>query len=91
MKSKLLFVAAICTFLFAGCVTKKPVEVESVESKQLICDPPSGWLYGFPKRIPIEVSINGKYGEWLVENGYPAELVEIATKHSRFWYENNSN
>jgi hypothetical protein len=48
----------------------------------VIIDPPSGWKYGFPKPIPEEVT---DLGEWLVEEGYPEELVEVAKKHSRYW------
>ena len=36
-------------------------------------DPPSGWKYGFPKVLPDDI-IN--ITEWLIENGYPKELID---------------
>ena len=41
-------------------------------------DPPSGWMYGFPKEIPQEVLKCGFKDvlEWLVSNGYPKEKIE---------------
>ena len=40
----------------------------------LICDPPSGWKYGFPKEIPQDRRYDSL--TWLVENGYPQEEVD---------------
>jgi len=38
-----------------------------------IIDPPSGWLYGFPKEIPEDIKdVRG----WLIQNGYPMEELE---------------
>ena len=46
-----------------------------------IVDPPTGWMFGFPKELP-----EGKdYGELLREAGYPASLMDLAMKHSRYW------
>ena len=39
----------------------------------LMIDPPSGWMYGFPKSIPKDVTDHLK---WLVENGYPQEEID---------------
>mgnify|MGYP005829749517 CR=1 FL=1 len=39
----------------------------------LMIDPPSGWMYGFPKSIPKDVTNHLK---WLVENGYPQEEID---------------
>jgi hypothetical protein len=52
----------------------------------LIIDPPSGWMYGFPKLVPDEV-LRSKWRlcVWLIEQGYPAEDIEMAMKHSRYW------
>ena len=36
-------------------------------------DPPSGWLYGFPK--VYDPSVDGDCTEWMIKNGYPAELA----------------
>ena len=53
---------------------------------QLMIDPtPRGWMYGFPKALP-ESAIHGKGSdlfvrknfdliEWLVNEGYPEELI----------------
>jgi len=41
-------------------------------------DPPSGWMYGFPKEAPAnlrEMNVDQLH-EWLVSNGYPQEEVE---------------
>lgn len=48
--------------------------------KVLMCDPPSGWKYGFPKPIPEDVK---SIKAWLVENGYPQEEIDKCGKH--FW------
>lgn len=42
--------------------------------KQMMIDPPSGWQYGFPKPIPEDRRQDVKV--WLVEQGYPKELIE---------------
>lgn len=49
-------------------------------------DPPSGWRFGFPKIIPNDIK-NKK--EWIIENGYPKELVlEFGENfHYRMWEE----
>lgn len=53
-----------------------------------IIDPPSGWMYGFPKIIPdearkTEVSLR----EWLLAQGYPSKDIPLALRHSRYWHE----
>ncbi len=51
--------------------------------KKLFIDPPSGWMYGFPrvydeeKDVPLE--------DFLIHHGYPEEEVEFAMKHIRTW------
>jgi len=59
-----------------------------------MCDPPSGWKYGFPKAIPesyIKRMLTEKDGswlrDWLLEEGYPESDIELALKHSRYWEE----
>jgi hypothetical protein len=47
-------------------------------------DPPEGWKYGFPKPMPespVDLS------EWLFGEGYPADLIPLAMKYSRYWEE----
>jgi len=41
--------------------------------KVVYIDPPSGWMYGFPKALPDDVE---DVDAWLIENGYPAEMIE---------------
>ena len=50
----------------------------------VMVDPPEGWRYGFPKRLP-EGTVN--FGQWLVKNGYPKDMVPLAIKFSRYWKE----
>ena len=49
-----------------------------------IIDPPAGWKYGFPKAIPDKV-VPETLADWLVEEGYPEEDIELALKYSRYW------
>lgn len=56
-----------------------------------IVDPPSGWLYGFPKPIPEDRkkdTIN-----WLVEQGYPQKLIDELGDYfmCRYWEEPEEN
>lgn len=49
-------------------------------------DPPSGWMWGFPKEIPEDVTdINA----WLIKNGYPEKLIETFNNKvpCRVWYQ----
>ena len=41
-----------------------------------MCDPPSGWKYGFPKPIPEEVRLENRVIEWLLEEGYPQHELD---------------
>ena len=53
-----------------------------------MCDPPSGWKYGFPKVIPENVLDDGyKFIPWLIEEGYPEGMVDLALAHSQYWEE----
>lgn len=36
-------------------------------------DPPSGWLYGFPKEMPPDVTDTKA---WLIANDYPQEEID---------------
>ena len=53
--------------------------------KILIIDPPSGWMYGFPKAISRDAALFD-LDEWLVHNGYPQKLINMGmSKYCRFW------
>lgn len=41
-------------------------------------DPPSGWLYGFPKPAPKNIQKMSKeqLHEWFVANGYPQREID---------------
>ena len=48
--------------------------------KTVLVDPPSGWLYGFPKPMPVDtVDIN----KWLIKNGYPEKNITLLG--DKFW------
>jgi len=49
-------------------------------------DPPSGWRYGFPKPAPknLREFENHDLNNWLMENGYPREEVEIWTNSPKY-------
>lgn len=59
----------------------------SIDPDRLMIDPPEGWRYGFPKRIPREHQ--GRVVEWLIENGYPESLTKEKWFHYRYWNEEN--
>jgi hypothetical protein len=50
-----------------------------------IIDPPSGWKYGFPKPIPEDRKKDVTV--WLVEQGYPKEMIDSFGEHfyCRYW------
>lgn len=58
--------------------------------KRKMIDPPSGWKYGFPKEIPVDVKDTRK---WLIENGYPEKEIEACGDYFfvRGWYEGEDN
>ena len=53
--------------------------------KKHMIDPPSGWLYGFPKELPEDVKDTSA---WLVENGYPQKEIDKLGEHfyCSHWY-----
>lgn len=53
--------------------------------KILMCDPPSGWKYGFPKPISKHNLGGEEFTGWLREHDYPEADLELAFKHSRFY------
>jgi hypothetical protein len=49
----------------------------SKELSSLLVDPPEGWKYGFPKRLPKEgEDPDFNLNEWIVQNGYPQKLID---------------
>lgn len=53
-----------------------------VANTHIMVDPPSGWKYGFPKRMPTGTE---DVGQWLIDNNYPEDDVEFALAHCRMW------
>jgi len=51
-----------------------------------MCDPPSGWKYGFPKVVPEGIE---NLNEWLVSEGYPQKEIDSYGQYfyTRSWYE----
>lgn len=48
----------------------------------MIYDPPSGWLYGFPKAYkPLK---DETLEETLIRDGYPEEMAKTLSKYTRF-------
>ena len=55
-----------------------------------MCDPPSGWKYGFPKPVPVDFEVNSII-PWLLEQGYPQAEIDACGDHFyvRYWEEDN--
>jgi hypothetical protein len=43
--------------------------------KVTMCDPPSGWKYGFPKAVPKEFESAQEFHDWLISEGYPENII----------------
>jgi len=58
--------------------------------KVTMCDPPSGWKYGFPKPIPEEV--DGDIRPWLLSEGYPQSEIDACGEHFyvRYWEQDDA-
>ena len=59
-------------------------------TKVLMCDPPSGWKYGFPKPVHEEYHTLGSDFDviaWLRAEGYPQEEIDACGDHfyCRYW------
>lgn len=51
----------------------------------ILIDPPSGWRYGFPKRLPDPSPTD--VVQWLIDNGYPEALVnQFEGRNVPCWY-----
>lgn len=65
------------------------------DNAKTIVDPPSGWMYGFPKEFDFKSSGNPETYEdelkqWFLDNGYPKELIENGRlKYCRYWVAND--
>lgn len=60
-------------------------------TKRTIIDPPSGYLYGFPKAIPDEAA-GEFFASWMREQGYPQKLIDQGMlKHCRYWEEDDDD
>lgn len=54
---------------------------KELDKKYIMVDPPSGWLYGFPKKMPADKDV----AEFFRENGYPEKDIDFACKYYRVW------
>ena len=61
-------------------------------TKVLMCDPPSGWKYGFPKPVPDEVN---EIRPWLLSEGYPQSEIDACGErfivYVRYWEKETEN
>ena len=48
----------------------------------IMVDPPSGWVFGFPKPLPPEVT---DFRQWLIDEGYPESEVDTAINCCGCW------
>ena len=55
---------------------------------RLMCDPPEGWKYGFPKEVPYTY-MDSDLRPWLIAVGYPPDLMKSYGEHFyvRYWEE----
>lgn len=62
-----------------------------------IVDPPSGWLYEFPRVFDFihegdPCDREAALGQWFVDCGYPKKLVDDGMlKYCRFWEEEDDD
>lgn len=56
-------------------------------AKVLMCDPPSGWKYGFPKPLPADLGKDESIIPWLLEQGYPQAEIDACGDYfyCRYW------
>ena len=73
---------------------------EVVTPRQYVIDPPSGWLYGFPRIfdfVPSHPNLPGEehqqeVHQWFRDHGYPQELISQGMlNHCRSWFVYDSN
>ncbi len=51
--------------------------------KIIMCDPPDGSKYGFPKPQPEIFSEEHTFHKWLIDEGYPEHLIKQMGEY--FW------
>ena len=70
---------------------KKMKIKKEMKNKTQMIDPPSGWLYGFPK--PYDKKKDGDLKDFFKKNGYPEKDINFALENCRMWNveENNEN
>lgn len=58
-----------------------------MKKKITMIDPPSGWMYGFPKVCTAKEGQN--HSDWLVEQGYPKKIIDDFGDdfYCRYWIE----
>ena len=63
-------------------VKTSSAELVRVMSKVLMCDPPSGHRYGFPKPFPTVLTEEIKDTiDWLLKEGYPQAEIDSWGDH----------
>lgn len=60
---------------------------EKKMSKVTMCDPPSGWRYGFPKPLPKDLPDGESVIPWLLSEGYPQKEIDNCGDYfyCRYW------
>lgn len=54
--------------------------------KYVYIDPANGSRYGFPKKVPeTYLKSESLLRIWLLDNGYPANELELGLKYFRYW------
>ena len=53
--------------------------------RYILIDPPSGWMYGFPKIIKLGATPDEKK-KLMLDSGYPEKDLEFALRHMRTLY-----
>lgn len=68
-------------------------KLEEQMSKVLMCDPPSGWKYGFPKPMPEDLPKGESIFPWLLSEGYPQSEIDACGDHfyCRYWEANEEH
>lgn len=52
-------------------------------ARQVVVDPPSGWMYGFP--AVWDKDEYAEIEEFLKAKGYPEKDIDMACRHIRMW------